>query len=147
MTCAAPLSRAFQHKTHALLGFYLYGTHPIQWLKLQQKGLNPNAQLPELYHWPFSRQKRVPNRSSWATPCLWNLSQQEISPNTFYCQRKEKLGESGIVLIRAYEVYKKIQFVEDAGRWKTSSLTEWVLWAHFTFCQASQSVWSIKCMF
>lgn len=141
-------SQAFRHKIHTLLGFHLYVTHPVQWVRLQESGLHPNAQLPDFYHWCFSRpEKHVPNRSRWAMHCLRHLSQQEISSNTFYCQRKERLWESGILLIRAYEVYNKIQFVEDAGRWKTSPLTEWVLWAHFTLCQASQSVWSIKCIF
>lgn len=35
---------------------------------------------------------------------------------TVFIARSKKLEESGIVLISAHEVYKKMQFVEDAGR-------------------------------
>jgi len=42
----------------------------------------------------------------------------------FLLSERREMCESSIVLIRAYEVYNKIQFVEDAGRRKTSLLTE-----------------------
>lgn len=142
MNFTAPLCQEFEHRTLALMGFCLYITRPIQWI---------------CSRWICSQMPICPKslcdsslgqkRSSWAMHCLLNLSQRGTSPNHFYCQRRKKLGESGIVLIRAHEVYKKIQFVDDAGRWKTTPLTELLPWALFTFCQASQSDWSIMCMF